>query len=1068
MKKSLLKLLILKLSVLFFSFLFYLPKIVHAEGGVGVHHYNLADIEQIKREMAAGMPVTFWATPADGNLINELNEYNKSLEKLVPMFIEDPYGLKADDHFLTLEERQQRNNEWIATLGQLEKSPAPPFLMPTNEDFTWRCHTDASCFPETARILVESNIHMYNAMIEAGIGDKFILASPMLNITHPGYYQFVAEMERLYAASTQKIAGITPAQYPDLFGIWLLNEYVTINSNGSMYLQDWQSAWTYTKWSEIPKFAKELGARTEAGVTYDRNLVEKVILEFLLPRWLADPTHFGGTILNLEGLVTPEFLEFLKEIGKSFEGKSGIFSGLSPADIEKYQKYLDELLKNGTIVKCPQGGYARSLKECEPPKRPEYTCSTSQQAMEPKDLRPAPCESCSDPLGSQTDSCGTPFQAYTNGEWCLDDVTPCDSNYTKAFDWGGEVTINFTQTKVPFAGYGDSTNLAVNTEEEPSTTKYLADYFDGILFYGPGKIKITPGAAQRVFSEAGVFRRLAPAEVQDDYKLAMIGRAHRSQQFPEREKYPIRDYVVKNPDPENHPDCQDKKLTQFITELGKKPMRRSFNSELEYQEALKEWEEKDGGCWRVLWTAVPMFTREDGVGEIYVSAHPPGKISPPVVRATFPHLPRLYEVTQALQQMLFPQWPPHSINLLSQNKTGDKDNLLASTENFSPNCLGEQTTLLAQGEEPSSEPIMTTTPYIELHPTGNENEYEVVMAVNFNSSNLEITTGHIGWDWSLTVDDNPPQVFAGPADQIDANWENNTTFFNYYYNIPNPVVTIPPGTEISVSVTIKGGGFYGCRDEACEKFLQEGGDPRGKTFVTKCTMNADGTTTCTAGPGVAPVPPPSAVCKSPDSHKACFDPKALTDDNPNDPICVANSKNGVLYPDLDVPNYQALITRSMYNDLKSKYDACMATCGDEPGEKPCSSCEDCSSVELSRWISIKTKIPWLNQIWKQTTALEQESESLYDNGLFHIFTPAELENWEEKQAKSPIAEYGFEVSYGGEGGGVKTDSGWLYYPKLGGVQEAKECLSEIMLLPAELRKNDQRYYEICPPFREQL
>lgn len=1064
MPKNLLKFFILKLSILFFFFLFF-PKTTHAEGGVGVHHYNLNDIEQIKREMAAGMPVTFWATPADGNLINQLNEYNKSLEKPVPMFIEDPYGLKADDHFLTLEERQQRNNEWVATLGQLSTSPAPPFLMPTNEDFTWRCHTDASCFPETARILVESNIHMYNAIIEAGIGDKFILASPMLNITHPGYYQFVAEMERLYATSTQKIPGITPAQYPDLFGIWLLNEYVTINPDGSMYLQDWQSAWKYDKWGSIPKFAKELGARTEAGVTYDRNLVEKVILEFLLPRWLADPTHFGGTILNLEGLVTPEFLEFLKEIGKSFEGKSGIFSGLSPADIEKYQKYLDELLKNGTIVKCPQGGYARSLKECEPPKRPKYTCSTSQQAMKPTTFRPAPCESCSDPLPPTVDSCGTPFKAFTNGEWCLDDVTPCDSNYTKTFDWGGDIKIDFTQTKVPFAGYGKSDET--DSPENPSTVKYLADYFDGILFYGPGKIKITPGATERVFSEAGVFRKLAPAEVQDDYKLAMIGRAHRSQQFPEREKYPIRDYVVQNPDPKNHPDCQDKKLTQFITELGKKPMRRSFKSELEYQKALKEWEEKDGGCWRVLWTAVPMFTREDSVGQIFVQAHSPGTVKNNPFRATFPHLPRLYEVTQALQKLLFPQWPPHSIQLSSSTLGVEEgeDNLLASAETFSPGCLGEQTTLLAQGETPESPP-QPQLPFglnfsAGLSPTDTPGVYRVNWTISPYTTSDDVDFVH--WTYEILVNG---EVAADLHLQFH-NFKDNPTLTQDMGGVKQVFIT--PGVgDVEISVRIIGGSPSGPGIE---------GDPR--TYLNAaqvCTIDEKGNIT---GCGVGQLtfsPKPAKVCKSPDSGKACFDPKAKTDDNPNqDPICVANSKKGVLYAGLDVKGYQALITRSQYKTLKTKYENCLAKCQSKINVEKCESeCEDCSSVELSRWISLKTKIPWLDEIWKQTTAFNEkdENESIYNTGLFHIFTPASMENWRPKQAKTPIAEYGFEVSYGGSGGGASPDEGELYYPKLGGVEEAKQCLTQYMLLPNKLseerrKQNPQEFSEICPPFREQ-
>ena len=123
-------------------------------------------------------------------------------------------------------------------------------------------------------------------------------------------------------------------------------------------------------------------------------------------------------------------------------------------------------------------------------------------------------------------------------------------------------------------------------------------------------------------------------------------------------------------------------------------------------------------------------------------------------------------------------------------------------------------------------------------------------------------------------------------------------------------------------------------------------------------------------------------------------------------------------------------------------------------------------------------IPYLEEIGHK---LIGENET--DYGLFDIFRPALMARFEEKPAESNISyEYegtsGFyNEEYGDPGKRriedvEKTDTavpenGKFYYPWLGGVEEAKQCISTVLLQPG-VTLDQVRASRFCPTVQSSI
>ncbi|MEA3354925.1 MAG: hypothetical protein U9Q63_00355 [Patescibacteria group bacterium] len=243
----------------------------------------------------------------------------------------------------------------------------------------------------------------------------------------------------------------------------------------------------------------------------------------------------------------------------------------------------------------------------------------------------------------------------------------------------GILNSNFTEFTTPLLSKtNDELTIETNSNEVlfPLLGKlYLADYFEGRAFYEP-EPENTPSSIedrQKLFIRYGVLRRLASSGYQDKLKRVLIKRGHGDYEtFEELEEiYGFKPSSIKvNP---NTP-VQNFTLNHFYNHWAPLPKDEEFNTWEEYRIAYDNWadcdsEGKNCSQWFNLWDYVPMFTREDSVGQIIVYDEPNQTSEPQIVDQVFhPHLARTYEVSSFLSHALSPREnpTPKDPKLLSQ------------------------------------------------------------------------------------------------------------------------------------------------------------------------------------------------------------------------------------------------------------------------------------------------------------------------------------------------------------------------------------------------------------------
>lgn len=338
-----------------------------------------------------------------------------------------------------------------------------------------------------------------------------------------------------------------------------------------------------------------------------------------------------------------------------------------------------------------------------------------------------------------TYSSGT--QLNPNGQLCSDGQYYLSSDQTK---WGGTVTIDPSNAQIPFVGKSQTEKpgmIPIRTpvgtanlrlpgwirsilsnftgETIPGETKeeaenrirhYLAEYFEGTL-YGPGynysdyveselanydelpsKVK-----DRSLLNEAGVYRKLAPYDVQNNLKKEVVQRSVATQRTGATSD-PIRNYTInldrKTTLPfflKNLPFLQGpvEQLTNQVNAFFNLETAKlvDFESHLhpsitdpDYWKRFQDWRCDGGlkipiiefclirGKYAALWKAVPMFSREDNLGRITLSAQGPGSslITLPE-DISVPHTQRLYEATRNTSMLLTSK--PFSGRVISTKST---------------------------------------------------------------------------------------------------------------------------------------------------------------------------------------------------------------------------------------------------------------------------------------------------------------------------------------------------------------------------------------------------------------
>jgi len=252
---------------------------------------------------------------------------------------------------------------------------------------------------------------------------------------------------------------------------------------------------------------------------------------------------------------------------------------------------------------------------------------------------------------------------------------------------------------------------------------------------------------------------------------------------------------------------------------------------------------------------------------------------------------------------------------------------------------------------------------------------------------------------------------------------NNNPFDDY----DDPLLTVcDPGLsvddvgsgQLTTSVSFFGGLMGGSGPEC-------GGSDFSQSANCSCTTSFDAqgnaTTTCMTGAAQEE----AVICRNASNINAdCSGNNPQEDRNPNDPAC-CNAQAHV-----EVPNYK-VVAYTKYPDYE---DACLC---DPDLDEDCNPGE-VHTEQMTRKVSVKLEIPYLEEIWEDSTEDEY--------GFFNLFRPAHFPKFPDNDALSNIR---YDLTSAGST--IDPPDGELYYPYLGGIHQTKKCISEQFLLPKALQ-----------------
>jgi len=723
---------------------------------------------------------------------------------------------------------------------------------------------------------------------------------------------------------------------------------------------------------------------------------------------------------------------------------------------------------------------------------PPTTCNP--QSSGERDSRPDACDPCNK-TSYKTYSCATSFTVYDTVSYEKREGGP-DEPYCVEKDWGGMVVIDPSSTTIPFVGYKGE-GVSDKSEYEQL---YLADYFEGTHEYYQDYSqywldwvnhagvyrKLTPSGYQDELKKEMVERaqktvlsggELMPGGVHD-YNVSYKGRlcwdlpflvdaflAFASSYLDNR--------VIELFKNKAHSCAYSSDLIPFSLDLKTLSTAiDTFNqivpfdflkistwghlddevttltqldghfppdsSEENYLKKWQEWKASEGGKWFNLWSAVPMFSRNDTPGEIapYIgvkSADQPKYVDIEIEKV--PHLARLFEETLELNELLLPQGTAGAPKF-AQNKE-EKETFLASAENKvlsqevetdsypskettasttkTIKVLGEKT-YLAQGE---GEGCFHLQAYSDISFSGDKKSALIFITVNFVSDGGD---GHI---WLHTN--------GNLTGKNIWNLNNDGPTFSYGPGFTGSPWPANLGDVFSVNFDAMVSNSPYCHDA--------------RDSIT-CTFdfNAEGSIVTNCGPGEGLE---NEVCEiwGPRPVADCFK-DAIKDTNDNDNLCCEPIR-------IPLAAVDAFINKDYTPcDAVGEYDCKSHQVEVTPGVYEtifdCKNhCYDTITEEVNRRFGINLAHPYLNEIWNLST----NNETF---GIFNIFRPAEIPPFEDLDASSEISySYCREYVYVpllniyvclGQGQ-ISPETGEFYFNHLGGVQKAKEWVTTKVLMP---------------------
>lgn len=806
---------------------------------------------------------------------------------------------------------------------------------------------------------------------------------------------------------------------------------------------------------QLPKSGYDIGGGYAATILYaDANTISL--------HYGAESSIVNGYTLYLQNFqVNPQIVSMYNQ--SSANGQSvtlaafqslGIAQGDLIVAIRDTGAFMDPRWRGDwwAIVYDPTNPLAPGINILiTPTPTPAFTPSLECGSETPTTFRPFPYAACGmTPDYSIMDKgFATTFRAMQVVTLHYAQFTSCDNLMISHVDWGGNVIIHMEEPRLPFVGYGASDNIP------QAETKYLADYFDGTLFYD-GKLVDTTKKEDvaRMFEEGGVFRKLAPQEIQDYYRCLMVRRAQGRISSPN----PVHDYTIKY-------NGESQPLTAFSCPPDKVGT-----------DAYNAW--RQNTLSGRLWPAVPVTTRDDYPGEVYLTVQsPPGVLANPGPHPlSVPHMARLQEITKLVQETVLSAFSLHSLssssqpqNTASQDNSGQSQNLASKNNSQATSSTTESAVALPDAATAASNCQLATA-------ARQENQPQVLSIQDSDSSRqLLAQASDIPPDdnCGLSIDPttfgakvyNPRRNECGILADVthftvtySADGGSSTTACDHGENLHGEIGTNPiyipdlwngdcsysgPKPQNSFSVTVSFDNATG--SWSCDKHV-----------VLSNTLTKDANGNWILNCGQIPVPPTPA-CQNPDTTNPPDRNKDAIEDTINNGY-LNQLRNNPIQTYLTVQGYIIQMSKSDWDHWVSCANACLNSPTPEARKQCCAEsssgcCSPLRDFNVSRRIGTDVYLPYMKKTWEQTSKVST-------SGLFHIFTPANQEDFESTWAKD-------EISFEFTPGWTDPSQGWLYFPYLGGTQLAKECIVNRILCSESMQGKGKACAATaqCPPLR---
>jgi len=742
--------------------------------------------------------------------------------------------------------------------------------------------------------------------------------------------------------------------------------------------------------------------------------------------------------------ITAAFIDYLSSSNPDLlEGLQSLFDKNEPFNQESFDQWIQQLINSNTLIECTNDeghviGYAPTQSACDSQfglpqfqPAPDNQCSAGGSIPPSGILRPYPCKNCTLNVPQGTKACADPFTLYKKTTWACGELESCGDSWLKYSGWRANFTLDTKKTKVPFAGYHK-----IIADEEGNTdnlNNYLADYFTGTALYDGRSYDLkNPKDVQLMIKQAGVIRKLAPLEVQDQLRTNMILSGHNYQITDGKATKHMRDWWPEAPmPPRPYP-------------AGRFPPDKNapFRPALYTAWLTTEWGR--------LWQRIPLFTREDSPGKVTLSIeHYPGELSSAnsfgrdktpysaEFPMAFPHLARLHDASQFLEDMLTTEGHDSSPQISTSRP--ESKILLAQARSENQVLDIPSPALLAQGEEleeetePPPEPDPTwfyVSPGATYSRTGID-QYQIGWQVTFgqNQSFPNYSSYDFG-DFGFQVFING-QPMGGTSFQPGSSFAANPTFTNDNYGVSPTTLSLRPGDSFTIAVTVTGGTPWNLANQ--DQLINQ-------SFQTTCKVLPDGSIDCPTVANITQVVTDPGCGNQSNLDPGCSGNNPEPDHNPNDAACCNASAN------VEINDY-----RIVAFDNQEAYDLGCQICKDDETPEECDERHNrVRDHTMTRKVKVSLRIPYLENIWEDT------AEDKW--GVFNIFKPAAFPAFPDNDALSKIrytqkTPQGLEewIDWATSPFGLTPSEGKLYYPYLGGIHQTKKCISEHFLLPPELQ-----------------